>query len=494
MPIFSQHDLPEVFGSGEFNKDKIYYLQRAGTVKRIASSLYTSCIGEDLNKIVARNLWRIVAILYPKAIVSERSAIEMKPSKDGSIFIISDKKRYTSVGNIVIRPKKGARRRPEDAPFMENLFMASPARIILENAMPSRSGKHSVRRGLSQTELEEYLDRFIGDKGEAAVNKLRDQMKKIAPKLKLESEFKRVNKIISALLQTHGGNLKSKSAIARSAGFPFDGRRIEIFKLLYSELKKIAPVIRAGKFNKNLVFFESYFSNFIEGTEFAIDEARDIIFRNVVPSNRPDDAHDIQGTFKIAADNAQMKKIPATFDDFMDLLKTRHKTLMSYRSDKNPGILKERSNQAGTTLFVAPQLAIGTLKQGFEIYKKLDEAFSRAVFMMFLVSEVHPFNDGNGRIGRIMMNAELANADEQRIIIPTIYRTNYISALKALSHSKHPMPLIRTLNFAQKYTGAIGWNNFKTALDTLTKTNAFMDPYEADENGIRLTLPSRIIG
>ena len=36
----------------------------------------------------------------------------------------------------------------------------------------------------------------------------------------------------------------------------------------------------------------------------------------------------------------------------------------------------------------------------------LDDPIARAIYMMFLVSEVHPFDDGNGRMARIMMNAE----------------------------------------------------------------------------------------
>ena len=60
--------------------------------------------------------------------------------------------------------------------------------------------------------------------------------------------------------------------------------------------------------------------------------------------------------------------------------------------------------------------------------------FQRAIFMMFLVAEVHPFSDGNGRLSRIMMNAELVSAGEQRIIVPTIYRANYLAALTRLIH------------------------------------------------------------
>jgi len=42
--------------------------------------------------------------------------------------------------------------------------------------------------------------------------------------------------------------------------------------------------------------------------------------------------------------------------------------------------------------------------------------------MMFMISEVHPFNDGNGRIACVMMNAELVRADQSHIIIPTVFR------------------------------------------------------------------------
>ena len=30
--------------------------------------------------------------------------------------------------------------------------------------------------------------------------------------------------------------------------------------------------------------------------------------------------------------------------------------------------------------------------------------------MMFMMSEVHPFDDGNGRLARLMMNTELVSA------------------------------------------------------------------------------------
>jgi Fic family protein len=111
------------------------------------------------------------------------------------------------------------------------------------------------------------------------------------------------------------------------------------------------------------------------------------------------------------------------------------------------------------------------------------------VFMMFLVSEVHPFVDGNGRVARIMMNAELIAAGERRIIVPTIFRSNYLSGLKALSQNRVPNTLIRALDFLQRYTLAIDFSTYQGAKEQLDVTHAFLDPQVADAEGIRLRLP-----
>ncbi|MGH9562573.1 MAG: Fic family protein, partial [Terracidiphilus sp.] len=232
-----------------------------------------------------------------------------------------------------------------------------------------------------------------------------------------------------------------------------------------------------------------YFSNYIEGTEFAIEEAMDIVFNGIIPRERLEDAHDILGTFRIVSDGAQMARTPRNFEGLVSLLKDRHAACLEMRPDKMPGQFKSKENRAGSTFFVAPDLVLGTLEKGFEIYRGLEVALHRAVFMMFLVSEVHPFVDGNGRVARIMMNSELVGQGEQRIIIPTVFRNNYISALKALSQTGKSSPIIQVLDFAQRYTTSIRWEDFDTARADLESTNAFMDANEAEDKGIRLILP-----
>ena len=47
-----------------------------------------------------------------------------------------------------------------------------------------------------------------------------------------------------------------------------------------------------------LPFYESYFSNYMEGTVFTIGEARRIVETQQQPSERPADGHDILGTYR----------------------------------------------------------------------------------------------------------------------------------------------------------------------------------------------------
>ena len=147
-------------------------------------------------------------------------------------------------------------------------------------------------------------------------------------------------------------------------------------------------------------------------------------------------------------------------------------------------MFKTKINQAGSTVFVAPELVLGTLERGFAFLDALGEPFQRATFMMILVTEVHPFSDGNGRIARVMMNAELVRGGEERIIIPTSYRTDYLGALKALSHNQNFTPLFRMLDFAQRYTLTVQWDNIRAAQRTLEATGAFEEGRHA-----RLVLP-----
>lgn len=51
--------------------------------------------------------------------------------------------------------------------------------------------------------------------------------------------------------------------------------------------------------------------------------------------------------------------------------------------------------------FVALDLVSGPLRGGFDAFADATDPILRAVALMFLVAECHPFDDGNGRVARI---------------------------------------------------------------------------------------------
>src|SRR3546814_19089287 len=114
-----------------------------------------------------------------------------------------------------------------------------------------------------------------------------------------------------------------------------------------------------------------------------------------------------------------MKTVPGGYEEFEAILRRRHASIMEARPDKNPGVFKSKINQAGSTVFVAPELVNGTLQKSFEFYRALEEPFPKAAYMMVQVSEVHPFSTGTGRAARIMKNDELVAGGEERYIIQT---------------------------------------------------------------------------
>jgi hypothetical protein len=489
MPDFST--LPEVFVSNAELAPLVSRETKQGRLRKIGSRLYTRNLREPAERIVQRNLWPLVASYLPGALIADRTAIENRPASDGSIFVIADHKRDIIMPGVTLRPRKGPPPLESDRQFIGTLRIASPARAFLENMRPTRA-RSGVGRTLFRREVEERLDEMLRRNGEPALQRIREDAKGIAEALGMPEELHRLDAIIGGLLGTREARLESPVGVARAAGAPYDPQRLELFQKLFSELAGTAPITRLAREADGvaLPFFEAYFSNFIEGTEFAVEEAEDIIFRGHIPQTRPEDAHDVIGTWKVVSNRGEMSRLPRSFEDLLALLKSRHAQIMEGRPDKGPGTFKADPNRAGATLFVAPDLVQGTLAKGYEVYRGLSSPLHRAIFIMFMISEVHPFADGNGRAARIMMNAELVAAGENRIIVPTVYRNNYLAALKAISHNGITGALVRTLEFAQRYTTAIDFSELDKARFLLDRTHAFTDPNEADANGVRLMMPA----
>ena len=474
--------MPEVFLSTKGLSTTVSRMVKAGAARKIGPKLYTQNLKDSPEAIVSRNLWPIVAQLMPGGVVSHRTAFENRAAPDGSVFLSGPYPRQIKLPGVVLRQVAGKGPVSGDTPYMGSLFLASRPRTFLENLLPSRRSD-KVSKTVGRQDVEQRLADMLRISGEASLNQLRDQAHAIAPVLGLDEQFQILDGLIGALLRSRPADLTAPVARAYAAGEPYDPNRLPVFESLLAGLRATAIASRPDNAAKppafhNVAFFDAYFSNYIEGTGFPVDQAIRIVFHHEMPADRPADAHDVLGTYRLVASTEEMHRRPKDFDDFVALLKRRHALIMESRSDKLPGQFKEQNNQAGATLFVAPELVMGTLRQGFGMYQALEEPFARALFIMFLVAEVHPFADGNGRMARVMMNAELVSGGQTRIFIPSVYRNEYIAGLKRLTNHNDPDAFVRVMDYAQQFVSRVDFGDLQTAQHVLAAHNAFLDPVE----------------
>jgi Fic family protein len=459
-------------------------LEEEGQIKKIAPRIYTSNFNESEETIIRRNIFTILGKLYPGAVVSHRSALEFKPTSANQIFVTYTYTKKIELPGITIRFMEGMPAIEGDNPFSGELFVSQQERAFLENLQSSRQiGPTS--KTITLPEIENKLEQIAQVKGEEGLNQFRDKAREIAEKLGMQSEFEKLNKLISALLTTKPSKiLTSPMAVARALGNPYDKHRLELFEKLFVELqqqpyKDRKDVNTETNAFRNFALFEAYFSNYIEGTIFEIEEARSIILTEIPIPNRDEDSHDILGTYKLVSNQKEMSTTPSNPDELLNIVQYRHQILLAARTSKKPGQFKDKNNRAGETHFVDHTLVRGTLIKGFDYYQALQEPFAKAAYIMFMISEIHPFLDGNGRIARVMMNAELVKTNQTRIIIPTVYRDDYLGALRKLSRNDDPAVYIRMLQRAQEFSATLIANDMEALEHHLTQSNAFKEHDEA---------------
>ncbi len=485
------------FTSDSTNATAVSRATARGEIRRIRRGLYTTDTVTPLEALVLQHLWEIVRLVAPGTVIGYRTAIELAPSPEGVVHLVGRREQRFELHGTKVWIHEGPGPLEGDQRYMETLFLASRARAYLESLKPSRSGREFGNKGLPRDEIERRLDQKLRVRGEDDLNQLRDEARAVADELNAPDEFQELDGIIGALLHTRDAPLASPVGRARAARQPYDPDRIPLFQAVHRALlleplsDRPDPFAPGSTGFSHAAFFDAYFSNWIEGTEFELEEARKIVIEGAVPETRPADGHDILGTFSLVSDPAFMTQaldhVLSGPKQFEEVLHDAHRRILSGRPEHHPGQFKTAPNRAGTTVFVMPELVRGTLREAHGLLESLPDGLPRAAYLMFVVSEVHPYSDGNGRVARALMNAALVAARQSRVIIPTGYRDDYIRALKALSHQVTPGAFVSMMDRAQRYVDELPLGDYGETAALLEATGAM------DETGDRrLRLPSEL--
>lgn len=449
---------------------------QSGKLHRIAPGMATRLAPSDWPAMIARERLRVLAALYPGAVLSHRSAFLGGRPEGGVIHLTHNFKRTAQLPGLTVMLWKGPPPAPGDAPMLgRELYFPSLARLLLENLQPTRSPN---RRAVGREAVEKRLIETCDARGEDALAQLREQARTLAGTLALEAEFKVLDALVGSILGTRASQLTTPQGRARTAPMPYDAQRLALFEQLAAQLRATPlvqppPVAQTDAARAHFAFLESYFSNFIEGTEFEVQDARAFVLQGQPIGHRPKDSHDILGVFRQALQPAWALQTLASGEPVLAQLRARHADQMQERPEIGPGEFKVTVNRAGNTKFVAPPLVRGTLVQGSQILPSVPAGTARALMAMFIVSEVHPFNDGNGRLARLVMNAELSAAGGCRIVIPTLFREEYLDSLRALSRQADAAPYIAAMQKILRWTSAFSYHDLDQTIAEMARCNAF---------------------
>ena len=174
-----------------------------------------------------------------------------------------------------------------------------------------------------------------------------------------------------------------------------------------------------------------YNSNAIENSTLTLEDTEDILIRNRIRSD-----HEIREIYEAKNLASAMEYLTENLDSeiSVDLILRLHKILLSNIRDEIAGRFRSGREwvRVGSHIGANPDFVNGLMHELVEKYNADNDYFLEKIAYFHAEFEnIHPFGDGNGRIGRLITNEQLDLLSLPPIIIPNKSKYNeYYPALE----------------------------------------------------------------
>jgi hypothetical protein len=161
---------------------KIAKAESAGKIRKIAPRIYTSNLRDSVEYIIKRHFFDILKWRFPEAVISHRSASELRPTATGNFFLTSNyTKKITDLKGITLNVMEGKPALESDV-NLGGMYASSEWRWVLENMQVSKK-KGGESKTFPVEYIEDKLEKIIIREGEEGINKFRDKAREIASQL-----------------------------------------------------------------------------------------------------------------------------------------------------------------------------------------------------------------------------------------------------------------------------------------------------------------------
>ncbi|HLC64808.1 MAG TPA: Fic family protein [Candidatus Nanoarchaeia archaeon] len=169
----------------------------------------------------------------------------------------------------------------------------------------------------------------------------------------------------------------------------------------------------------------TYNTNAIEGSTITLEETREIIIDKISPNKPLRDVKETEKHFKVFIEMLNKKeKISKT------LVLKWHKKIFGETKPDIAGRYRDFLVRVGDYRAPDWQDVEGLMEEFFKYFNTKPNPVELAARAHYRFEKIHPFGDGNGRIGRILMNHILWHNGYPMLIIEYKKRKSYYKALQ----------------------------------------------------------------
>ena len=195
----------------------------------------------------------------------------------------------------------------------------------------------------------------------------------------------------------------------------------------------------------------AYNSNRIEGSTLTLMQAQVLYTENKVSgSSDLDDFIEMRNHFRLFDYMLDTTDVPLSHE----LIKEYHRLLKTGTSQERlswfaVGEYKRLDNVIGAavTTTLAEEVS-QRMEELLERYAQSEKKFEDIIDFHARFEKIHPFQDGNGRVGRIILFKECLANDLIPVVVLNRQKVSYIRGLN--DYSDHPAKLIRSMEKYQK--------------------------------------------
>ncbi|MBN2420653.1 Fic family protein [Candidatus Woesearchaeota archaeon] len=204
---------------------------------------------------------------------------------------------------------------------------------------------------------------------------------------------------------------------------------VEACKLHYNSVFKKQPELTKQEIIKNFIVEFSFNTTSMEGNTIKLDEARNLLEDGLTPKNKTlREIYDVQNTEKVF-----MKLLNSKEELTHELIIKIHAGLME-NIDARTGYRTTDVRVIKSNFDATPAPYVKTdmnlLLKWYDDNKNKLHPLVLAVIFHHKFEKIHPFMDGNGRTGRMLLNYILMKSEYPPLIIHKKTRVKYLQALR----------------------------------------------------------------